>query len=1705
MAQLVTVRLSRSDAQPWGFRLQGGKDFGTPLVVQKVAGGSIAANAGLVAGDAVIKVNGMDVYNLRHKDAQDAVVRGGNNFEISVQRGGSTWRPTVSPAGSLPQPVLSGGSVAPVTHTSLAAKPQEVSHIGSGYNSSARPYLPSVNGDGVKSIVNKQYNTPVGMYSDETIAETLSAQAEVLAGGVLGVNFKKNERIYNSANSEVYKMLQEAENDPNDPAGESSYYWTASHAIGGQAACTSPFLSPGASHRPSHPINLQGISQQEKTSYSSASVSSYQENTKLSASTISAALTTHHGTGAGATNGAPQLGSPLSTGSNTNLSCATNFASNSCVLPQALSSCESTPKKLSPMASVGVSPIHSRQNSLGSAMSDTDINHKNVYNILKNCQSDDTPGHRRTYLETDFTDTISECDSPDEGTRMVMVGHEKMQNGTHNSEFVYKTIGGGIIRSVQAPGKGKNINYKINTNISGPKPFNISSAPLSPPSAGPKSPSIYPPPTSAAAWSQPKPPSTFEAPKPSTFGSSTLPRANVGPAAPGDLGPECGHPDEISHELASVHFSWPPSQEIATSTPTATPLYVPPPETQHVIVKPMLEKQSQSAPELSYGQREVSRVAEVAEMESGSESYTSTSATTTTSEDAAHMRMYHTQTSQPSYTIYESADSDETDYATIPHHKQSICSAEVSSFVSEARGAQYLADTLDTTCLVERMRSLTPRPPSPTPMKTGKHVEFALPTEQKTETQQESFSQESTQMQSSAVQESSMVQESREFQEVNQYQDTAHVQEVAEVAEQTTQFQPIDVPEQKPLPQGSVPNTVPQEWESAMVKALKTAPETPYNIVSVKQEAIEESCIKADASQSTATTSYQNISLPALDVLVEKPAEGTIMSSLLTTVPIKSVKFEPKATIEPVPLPEETRPYFPPPIDMTVVADDTIPGRKSLMLEALITAPDRPYSPFGHEVSYQLDDLPRPTEKMTLRTALTVAPERPFTPVIFDSNGLAHPKAVKEDKTGNSLIKGFQPQASSQISSCLTSASQDTSMQESQICQQVSQQQTSQQASQQQVCQQVSQQQVCQQASQQTSQQQVCQQVSQQHVCQQASQQQVCQQATQQQSYQQASQQICQQSSQQVCQKTSQQICQQSSKQVCQKSSQEVYHQSLSAESRSEARKLIAAVSPAFEQDGIDTVNRAADVHMAPPQIVTPVPHPRPFTPSLINKPAPIIPYYQQNLAVSEYDPQMGEIFDPHLRSPSPCLREKSPAPGPPPNPLRIQAPRLRESGQQPNLAPGTAFSCAQVKAESVYQQRPEMVECQRIGDNFRQTRTNEASLNRSLHAEKESASATQVGNTFIQKRSRVVEEFERTQSAKTIEIKTGGSGEVVSKITEDEMPPKGIVASQTRRFSQEVAPPKITFPAIIPVAPMNFPLGAAPQSSNTVAPPPGFNLKSLNAPSAFASAQSSHQNASTFAFTNAPPKIEATKPASGPVAAFKLPKPQTPPPPTNNCPGTTMSDPSPDASAGSKGGAAGVTSAPKRGRGVLNKAVGPGGRIPQCGCCNQHIRGPFITALGRIWCPDHFICVNGECRRPLADIGFVEEKGNLYCEYCFEKYIAPSCSKCGAKIKGDCLNAIGKHFHPECFTCAYCGKLFGNSPFFLEEGNPYCEADWNEMFTTKCFACGFPVEAGDRWVEALSHNYHSQCFNCTTCKKNLEGQSFFAKGGRPYCKNHAR
>uniref|UniRef100_A0A7I4YNP4 PDZ and LIM domain protein Zasp n=1 Tax=Haemonchus contortus TaxID=6289 RepID=A0A7I4YNP4_HAECO len=203
-------------------------------------------------------------------------------------------------------------------------------------------------------------------------------------------------------------------------------------------------------------------------------------------------------------------------------------------------------------------------------------------------------------------------------------------------------------------------------------------------------------------------------------------------------------------------------------------------------------------------------------------------------------------------------------------------------------------------------------------------------------------------------------------------------------------------------------------------------------------------------------------------------------------------------------------------------------------------------------------------------------------------------------------------------------------------------------------------------------------------------------------------------------------------------------------------------------------------------------------------------------------------------------------------------------------------------------------------------------------------------------------------------------------------------------------------------------------------------------------------------------------------------------------------------------GGAAGAPSGKlleTRGHGSLNN---PGGRIPYCESCKQQIRGAFVLATGLAWCPEHFVCAYRGCGRRLLECGFVEESGSKYCEGCFEAHIAPRCAKCSKPIISDCLNAMQKKWHPTCFTCAHCHKPFGNTAFYLENGLAYCESDWNALFTTKCVSCKYPIEAGDRWVEALGNAFHSNCFNCTRCHSNLEGESFFAKNGQPYCKMHA-
>ncbi|XP_022613396.1 PDZ and LIM domain protein 5 isoform X2 [Seriola dumerili] len=178
------------------------------------------------------------------------------------------------------------------------------------------------------------------------------------------------------------------------------------------------------------------------------------------------------------------------------------------------------------------------------------------------------------------------------------------------------------------------------------------------------------------------------------------------------------------------------------------------------------------------------------------------------------------------------------------------------------------------------------------------------------------------------------------------------------------------------------------------------------------------------------------------------------------------------------------------------------------------------------------------------------------------------------------------------------------------------------------------------------------------------------------------------------------------------------------------------------------------------------------------------------------------------------------------------------------------------------------------------------------------------------------------------------------------------------------------------------------------------------------------------------------------------------------------------------------------------------GTRTPMCAHCNMVIRGPFLVAMGKSWHKEEFNCAH--CRTSLADVGFVEEQGFVYCEHCYEEFFAPTCSRCQAKILGEVINALKQTWHVYCFLCASCQQPIRNNTFHLEDGEPYCERDFYSLFGTGCHGCEFPIEAGDKFLEALGYTWHDTCFVCAVCCTALEGQTFFSKKDKPLCKKHA-
>ncbi|XP_053558031.1 paxillin isoform X2 [Bombina bombina] len=169
------------------------------------------------------------------------------------------------------------------------------------------------------------------------------------------------------------------------------------------------------------------------------------------------------------------------------------------------------------------------------------------------------------------------------------------------------------------------------------------------------------------------------------------------------------------------------------------------------------------------------------------------------------------------------------------------------------------------------------------------------------------------------------------------------------------------------------------------------------------------------------------------------------------------------------------------------------------------------------------------------------------------------------------------------------------------------------------------------------------------------------------------------------------------------------------------------------------------------------------------------------------------------------------------------------------------------------------------------------------------------------------------------------------------------------------------------------------------------------------------------------------------------------------------------------------------------------------CGACKKPIAGQVVTAMGKTWHPEHFVCTH--CQEEIGSRNFFERDGQPYCEKDYHNLFSPRCYYCNGPILDKVVTALDRTWHPEHFFCAQCGAFFGPEGFHERDGKAYCRKDYFDMFAPKCGGCTQAIL--ENYISALNTLWHPECFVCRECFTPFINGSFFEHDGQPYCEVH--
>ncbi|XP_034564210.1 LIM domain-binding protein 3b [Notolabrus celidotus] len=176
---MSTYTVSLNGPAPWGFRLQGGKDFNMPLTISRITPGSKAVGASLSQGDIISAIDGVSTDGMTHLEAQNKIKCAVHKLSLTMLKSRRTaLLPTGTPRMDSPMPIIPHQKVIANTAATVEYTPSfNPIALKDSALSTHKPI--EVKGPGGKAtIIHAQYNTPISMYSQDAIMDAIAGQSQ---------------------------------------------------------------------------------------------------------------------------------------------------------------------------------------------------------------------------------------------------------------------------------------------------------------------------------------------------------------------------------------------------------------------------------------------------------------------------------------------------------------------------------------------------------------------------------------------------------------------------------------------------------------------------------------------------------------------------------------------------------------------------------------------------------------------------------------------------------------------------------------------------------------------------------------------------------------------------------------------------------------------------------------------------------------------------------------------------------------------------------------------------------------------------------------------------------------------------------------------------------------------------------------------------------------------------------------------------------------------------------------------------------------------------------------------------------------------------------------------------------------------------------------------------------------------------------------